>query len=151
MNELNVTPPRLIDSSTLETWTDQEIVDYTLSVWAARDFAVARSDKGACLYRGAEAGPCLVGLVLADSCYDKSLEGKTAGTLVRELIPNIASSRLGLLSRLQSLHDSRIQPETKGLLKHLGRDLESFEAQNGVTVPPAVYARLEQLISEAAE
>lgn len=147
MSALNTTPPRPIDSSTLETRSDQEIVDYTLSVWAARDFARALCETGACRYRGAPAGPCLIGRILADSCYEEGFEGEGIRHIIYDLIPHASPRRVGFLSDLQSLHDRR-WGGSESDLQVLRRALRRFEADYQVIVPPAVYARLDQLIQE---
>lgn len=61
-----------------------------------------------CLYRGPNNGTCAVGKLLPDACYDPCMEGDSVTGVCEAYgagLPNWMHENLGLLIRLQNVHD----------------------------------------------
>lgn len=144
MTPLNTTPPRPIDSSSLSKWSNQEIFDYTISLWAERDFALALNEGGSCRYRGAAAGPCLIGMVMPDSSYNPFFEGVPFSRIWEKLDPNMRSDRIDFLADLQAIHDSTPR-DKRSRVWYLNTSIRQFALQNRLTLPQGVGERLEAL------
>lgn len=147
MTPLNTTPPRSINSSSLSEWSKQEIFDYTMSKWAERNFRLALNDAGACVYRGAPAGPCLIGLMIPDSCYNSSLEGQPFSRIYDQFDPDMPSDRFSFLNDLQALHDStprncRLWP------RYLNEKIRQLAQEYKLALPDGVDKRLMALGKE---
>lgn len=150
MTPLNTTPPRPIDSSSLSEWSEQEIFDYTISAWAERGFALALNESGSCVYRGAPAGPCLIGLMIPDSCYNPSLEGLPFSRIYQLFDPNMPSDRSSFLIDLQALHDSAPRHRLQAP-RYLNEHIRQFAQRYALTLPKGVEERLEALGKEASK
>jgi hypothetical protein len=87
----------------------QEAFDISVKAWRARGYARAIGDI-MCLYRGAEAGPCLVGLHIPDDRYVPEMEGLGIRPLISrwpEALPwrEEDHTTMDVMAALQNIHD----------------------------------------------
>lgn len=74
--------------------------------------SVSVSTTGACVYRGPDNKKCAIGCIIPDEMYTVDLEGKEVNLLVNnplfsvELTTYLSQFNLGLLVRLQQIHDA---------------------------------------------
>jgi hypothetical protein len=102
----------------------------TMSVfYTVRDHLLAQNrravnDTGMCAYRGKDGTKCAVGCLILDDEYSTDMEGKPVkelwqmGMLPHRLVPYV-----GLLDRLQGIHDARLVRSWELQLRELEEEL----------------------------
>lgn len=94
--------------------TPQEIFDtvarhlFTQGTRSGEPATTIDGDDFRCLYRGPNGTACAVGALIPEGKYRPSMEGSGATTLCtiyEDLLPDWFVANVGLLSRLQQVHD----------------------------------------------
>lgn len=91
--------------------TDQTMFDTVVAHLLTQN-SVSVSTTGACVYRGPDNKKCAIGCIIPDEMYTVDLEGKEVNLLVNnplfsvELTTYLSQFNLGLLVRLQQIHDA---------------------------------------------
>jgi hypothetical protein len=75
-----------------------------------------------CMYRAPNGAKCAAGVLIPDSAYSPSMEGKNSSALIedfRGVLPEFMDENSGLIRRLQSVHDVYEPHEWKQKLNDL--------------------------------
>ncbi len=83
--------------------TDQEAFE-TMVRHLRRQGQRSENANGTCLYRGPDGLRCAVGCLIPDDQYKRSLEGKDAWVITKN-VPALSHIGGRLLSEMQSIHD----------------------------------------------
>jgi hypothetical protein len=106
------------------TVTNQEIFDKVAKHLLAQGAQALSPQTGACKYRAGGLA-CAVGCLIPDEEYSLALEGLTVKELVGKglLPPSLGGVDIGLLTKLQQVHDSCRPSDWPERLRDLALDL----------------------------
>lgn len=85
-------------------------------------------DHEKCAYRGADGSRCAVGFLIADECYDRRMEDKTAAQLIRDfpdlgpLLSGAYANDVHFLTDMQMIHDEEAPEMWPEAFRRLARN-----------------------------
>lgn len=96
-----------ITLATLNQTPIQDVFDKVVTHMLTQNRASLSEDGEDCMYRGEDGMSCAVGCLIGAEEYDESMEHTRADDVMRQAGVKISDDMMGMLLRLQEIHDGR--------------------------------------------
>lgn len=115
---------KTITINNLAESTTEEVFEY-IRHHLLTQMQQSKNDKGACFYKNEQGLKCAAGCLIPDDMYNSNFEYKSWGSLVRQ--KSVPEDHIGLIQRMQYMHDETPVSEWKHALDDLEGELDAFD------------------------